>query len=504
MKGRGRELRKLSSWLCCDCGKAIEPNSANMCVECIRSRVDITEHIPKQSNLQFCKFCERYLNPPNTWMVCPPESRELLTLCLKRLRALTSVRLIDASFVWTEPHSKRIIVKLVVQKEVFGGAVLQQVFNVEYVVNNQMCDECRRVENKDFWKASVQVRQKTHHKKTLYYLEQLILKTSSHSDCVGINPVAGGIDFFFATENQARKMVDFLLTAVPCKYNHSKKLISHDIHSNTYNYKYTYCVDIVPSCRLDVVCLPPAVAKSCGSMNQIVLVNRVNNVIHLIDPQTAQIGIVNGASYYRSPFGTLCSAKQLVEYVVMDVELLQFSDLPTAAGLGKCSGSHAVADVFVVRSNELGLAEPLHIRSHLGSILKPGDTVLGYDLKNANVNDPHFDKMNPDKIPSVVLVKKVYASDATKGSRRAWKLKRLQEAETASVGSSGMDQDFVDFMDDLEADPVMRQGVNIYKNPKFKPREKPSVVEGDEEQGPTISLEEMLDELTLDDDPMGQ
>jgi len=28
------------------------------------------------------------------------------------------VRLIDASFMWTEPHSKRIKVKLVVQKEV--------------------------------------------------------------------------------------------------------------------------------------------------------------------------------------------------------------------------------------------------------------------------------------------------------------------------------------------------------------------------------------------------
>lgn len=41
-----------------------------------------------------------------------------------------------------------------------NGAILQQVFVVEYVVQPQMCDDCHRVEAKDFWKAVVQVRQK--------------------------------------------------------------------------------------------------------------------------------------------------------------------------------------------------------------------------------------------------------------------------------------------------------------------------------------------------------
>lgn len=70
------------------------------------------------------------------------------------------VRLIDAGFIWTEPHSRRIKLKLTVQKEVIGGAVLQQVFPVEFVVLPQMCDECRRIEAKDYWRAVVQVRQK--------------------------------------------------------------------------------------------------------------------------------------------------------------------------------------------------------------------------------------------------------------------------------------------------------------------------------------------------------
>jgi nonsense-mediated mRNA decay protein 3 len=68
--------------------------------------------------------------------------------------------LTDASFIWTEPHSKRIKVKLTVQKEVAQGAILQQTFIVEFTVFNQICDECQRVEAKDYWKALVQVRQR--------------------------------------------------------------------------------------------------------------------------------------------------------------------------------------------------------------------------------------------------------------------------------------------------------------------------------------------------------
>lgn len=36
---------------CCECGAAIQPNPANMCVGCVRSKVDITSDITKQSNL---------------------------------------------------------------------------------------------------------------------------------------------------------------------------------------------------------------------------------------------------------------------------------------------------------------------------------------------------------------------------------------------------------------------------------------------------------------------
>lgn len=60
----------------------------------------------------------RYLNPPTSWIKAELESRELLSFCVKRLKGLNKVKLVDASFVWTEPHSRRLKVKLTIQKEV--------------------------------------------------------------------------------------------------------------------------------------------------------------------------------------------------------------------------------------------------------------------------------------------------------------------------------------------------------------------------------------------------
>lgn len=45
--------------LCCQCGTPIEPNLANMCVACLRTQVDISEGIPKQGVIYYCKGCDR-------------------------------------------------------------------------------------------------------------------------------------------------------------------------------------------------------------------------------------------------------------------------------------------------------------------------------------------------------------------------------------------------------------------------------------------------------------
>jgi NMD protein affecting ribosome stability and mRNA decay len=100
----------------------------------------------------------RYQRPP--WVACDLESKELLALCLKKVTGLQKVRLVDAGFVYTEPHSRRLKVKLTIQKEIESGAKLQQSFIVEYTLQNQQCDVCQRSYTNNTWGTCVQLRQK--------------------------------------------------------------------------------------------------------------------------------------------------------------------------------------------------------------------------------------------------------------------------------------------------------------------------------------------------------
>lgn len=71
---------------------------------------------------------------------------------------MQKVKLVDAGFIWTEPHSKRLKVKLTIQAEVFNGTILQQGFVVEFIVENHMCLDCNRANaNPNTWTACVQV-----------------------------------------------------------------------------------------------------------------------------------------------------------------------------------------------------------------------------------------------------------------------------------------------------------------------------------------------------------
>ncbi|KAJ6637763.1 60S ribosomal export protein NMD3, partial [Pseudolycoriella hygida] len=487
IKSESGENAPKGSILCCQCGLAIEPNPANMCVGCIRTHIDITADIPKQATLHFCRSCERYLHPPSEWVHCVLESKELMAICLKKLRGLKDVKLEESRFEWTEPHSKRLKIRLTVRKEVLGGTLLEQVFVVEFTINYLMCDDCHRTEAKNYWTCLVQVRQHAENKKTFYYLEQLMLKHRAHENALGIRPVSGGLDFYYANENYARKMVDFLQTMLPVKCTESKRLISHDIHSNTYNCKFTYAVDIAPLSKDSLVCLKKQLAHQLGSISQICLVARVANTIHLIDPRTAQLAELSANVFYRQPFGAIFNPKHLTEYIVMDIEVIRNRDLHCFPGQGKISRKHVVSDVWLVKAAELGINEnTIHTKTHLGHILKPGDSVMGYNLLDSNINDVNFDKLDKSKVPDVVIVKKHYGDSTGRRNNRNWKLKHLPEEETNLDKSH---KDYNEFLEDLEEDPQFRKNVDIFR----ATREQIPVDTNDMDDPsvPRITLEEM-------------
>lgn len=90
-----------------------------------------------------------------------------------------------------------------------------------------------------------------------------------------------------------------------------------------------------------------------------------------------------------------------------------------------------MSDVWLTKASELGINDnTIHTKTHLGHLLKPGDSVRGYNL-DANINDVHYEKLNKDRVPDVVLVKKFYGDHSDRRNERLWKLKHLDEEATA-------------------------------------------------------------------------
>ncbi|GAB4860302.1 hypothetical protein Ancab_011782 [Ancistrocladus abbreviatus] len=157
----------------------------------------------------------------------------------------------------------RMVVRLRIQKEVLLGAVLEKAYEVLYVEHRRMCDSCSRSQaNPDQWVAAVQLRQHVPHRRTFFYLEQLILKHVAAAQAIRIKQMDHGIDLFFSSRSHGVKFVEFVGKVAPGRSRDDKELVSHDPKSSNYNYKYTFSVEICPICREDLICLPPKVATS--------------------------------------------------------------------------------------------------------------------------------------------------------------------------------------------------------------------------------------------------
>ncbi|KAF8421264.1 NMD3 family-domain-containing protein [Tirmania nivea] len=495
----GQPQASVANILCCNCGAPIDGSANNglaICFECIKLTTDISEGIPREATVHFCRGCERWLQPPSHWLPAQPESRELLALCLRKLKGLGKVRIVDASFIWTEPHSKRLRVKLTVQSEAYHNTILQQAFEVVYVVVYTQCPDCAKSFTAHTWRACVQVRQKVPHKRTFLYLEQLMLKHNAHRDATNIKETKDGLDFFFSQRNHAQKLLDFLTAVAPVRTKKSEELISQDIHTSTKSFKFTFSVELIPICKDDLVCLPPKLALSLGNISRLVLCQKVANSLHMLDPNTLQTAELAAPAYWRTPVAALADAQGLVEFIVLDIE-----------PLGPARGKHVLSDVQVARASDLGRSGGVYlVRTHLGGVLHPGDSALGYHLSAANYNDPNFETLPRARVPEVVLVRKLYPRKKKKS--RAWKLRRMAKEQgellPKRADADKAERDYEMFLRDVEEDADLRSTLALYKNTEktggatMEPDKHEHMDEDDdddEQSLPQISIDELLDEF---------
>jgi len=479
--------------------------------------------------LHQCRGCSRWHQDAGKWIGCELESRELMALCLTNVSGLKKrkgegdrVRLVDAAWVWTEPHSMRLKIRLTIQREVLTGTILQQSFIVEFVVRNQQCVECQAAFRTGSWKSLVQVRQRVNHKRTFLYLEQLILKHGAHRGCLSIETFKDGMDFYFPDRGKAGRFISFLEDVVPMKVKASKKLIGTDDKSNVSNYKYTNLVEIAGVCKDDLLFLPKKLARSIGNINRLVLVKNISNVINVIDPITGQTGIIESDAYWRDPFRPVITAARtrLTRYVVLGKDAVFLERNHSKKAVGRKQRSK-LATITAARESDLGMNDSqIEDRSHLGYLLKSGDVCLGYDMRDCQlVDDEAEDLRTAGRMPDIVVVRKLYggvaAGEADAARKRMFKLQKLdikKGEENEKKGKKARKDvemeraDEEDFMQELEADKEMRTRVNVFKSEvvaatKMTEDNDGDAEEGEDEDDQKISLDELLDNLVLDAKP---
>lgn len=221
-----------------------------------------------------------------------------------------------------------------------------------------------------------------------------------------------------------------------------------------------------------------------SNISPLLLCSRVGNSIHLLDPSTLQSAEVTSPVYWRAPFDSLATVTDLVEFTVLDVEpsgttrgKWVAADAQVAlSGAFRSTGGH---DDEMMDYEDTEITNQIfHTRTHLGGILQPGDSCLGYFISNANFNSDDFTAVPSHRVPDVVLVKKNYPNRRKKNKSRAWKLRSIakeagEDGETGGgrgvVGRMGgrdkkkVEEDYELFLRELEEDEEMRGAVNLYR-----------------------------------------
>jgi len=415
-----------------------------------------------------CRRCRRYERPSESsstgrYEYHEPESPELLALCLKHIPALQHskggeqhaksvgvgrIHVVDAMWVWTEPHSMRLKVRLMVRAEVEGGGLgagggvtVQQRVMVELVVKFKQCAECNREFTNRTWHAVVQLRQKRTdgaQRKGLILLETALSKNAAvRKNVLSMETTRHGFDFYFLSLMHAKVFASYLAKVCPMRIKTTQKLVSSDVKNNTANMKHTVSCDMVPLCRDDLIIVDKHAAHAGGGAGRLsgrmCLVNKVSSAIQLIDASPARsisteeaFAEVPADKYWKGgedkSYRILFSSKRLCRFVVLDVELCSGgnggdgrhhdSESQSYNGPQSGVGKYALADVEVAREADFGQSDQTYrCVTHLGHLLQVGDIALGYDLVNSVLpSDAEWSMENSLNsscvLPDVVLVKK--------------------------------------------------------------------------------------------------
>ena len=464
-----------SKIICCICGVTMDAKSEGICDACAKKNIDITTGITKVAPLVYCRTCDRFRKPP--WIKVERESQDMMNLCLSKIKGLNKVQIIDSSFVWTEPHSKEIKIKITIQKEL-NKSLISTSFIITFKEDWTQCEDCKKTFTPHQWRAVVQLRQKVNHKRTFLFLEQIILKHKAQSKALNIKEHPEGVDFYFSNKAQANSFCGFIHEFLICQSKTSRQLISVDEKSNEAEYKETFRLEIAPVCQDDLVILNEEQYKKLGSIGPVLLCYKQVNSLKFIDPISFETLDLDNNTYWRYELKSYIDRKCLTEFLILSVEEevdykkiaekdksmriikkivskknkkekmdIDNNDSNININLNETKNSIKsnmtnsskymerlekkleekkikIVNVKCIRNSEKEENKDIiEIRSFLGRKMRPGDIYYGYDLTRINISDDNeeFLSKKKGKIPDIILVKKKYNN-----YKKIFKLKHLK------------------------------------------------------------------------------
>ncbi len=437
---------------CCLCGVPIFPNDANQCGACLSQQFDLKDLLqPRGERIDIyqCRECRRYARTETVFENCDVESPQLLSICLKHIPGFIQTKssqvklhIVDAIWVWTEPHCMRLKVRVTVRAEMENVQMQQRVM-VVFQVKWKQCPDCDREYTSRTWQAIVQLRQKREQgapRKGLAALEMALKRNVEvRKHVLQIDSCRHGLDFYFLHLAQAQTFASFLNRLAPMRLKTSQKLVSTNAHDNTAHVKHTLTADMVPLCRDDLILVgKTARGKLAGRLG---LVLRVTSNISIVDASPKRTPAVEtmdiaAEQYYKAggdkSFPIIQTAERMIRWVVLDVEFLDPNDVSASTttsildeGLKTRGDKYAMAEALVARESDMGKNDATYsCVTHLGHLIQPGDIVLGYDLESSSASlslstsslgvvDLEDVVHSNVVLPDVVLVKKVSGTTTT-------------------------------------------------------------------------------------------
>ena len=503
-----------SKIVCCLCSAVIDANPRGTCEACLKKSLNIKTCIPTEFELVYCKECHRFLRPP--YVKIERESADMMKLCLSRIKSYDKkIKIIDSNFIYTEPHSKVIKIKITIQKEIEKN-ILSQDLIIEFKEKWNLCRDCQKLQTPHTWASCVQIRQRVPHKKTMLYLEQIILKNKMQKSSLYFEEANDGFDFFFSTRRAGEIFSNWIATVVPSKITYTKKYVS--LSTST----FTYLVDVANVAKYDLFLLDKESYKKLGGIGPLLICTRLSSRTIFEDPRTFNHLYLDGNTFFKYKFNKFCNSNQLTEFLVLDVyeEIdYNFGSINNNKNSGKndkkkkkgkkkknrknkdesdseeekeennnineiseddtislsTNYEKGVKDkekkieeekehilkcrktfIKLIRNNnEKDKGEIIEIKSHLAEVIKPGDIYLGYDLRTINLDSENsaYLEANINKLPDVILARKKINVDV-----KDKKLKRLFEGKNKKENKEEKN-DMMEFLEEINDEKDLKDNI---------------------------------------------